>query len=142
MPTGSVPPPIVKTFLLCKQAGIDEHKHLILVSPLASIIVKACPMTAMMAVYMRLTAIRADFEIALQLTNPDGTLGQRLILPSRTGHSDPAGSPIFCWMGQRFNFPMPGRYDIEVLFDGQEAYTDSLLVTLSSTPQTQPPENV
>jgi hypothetical protein len=133
MNSGGIPPPIVKAFLLCGDAGLDAQRRFVLIDPLVSFRVRAFPMDLKLTVYMRLTAVRSDFQLVLEITNPDGTRGKPVPLPSQTGHRDPFASPGYCWQGQPFHFPHAGRYEIAVMIDGQEVYTDSILVSLAGS---------
>ena len=126
-------------FLLCRDAGLDPQDRLILIQPVVHFLVRAFPIELSLSVFMRLTAVRADFQVLLELTNPDGSRGQPVHLPSKTGHRDPFTTPGYCWQGQPFHFPQPGRYEIAVVIDGQEAYSDSILVELLPSASGQKP---
>jgi hypothetical protein len=114
--------PVVKSFLVCREIFQDARSQdHILIAPLASLCAHQFPCVVPVNLYAQLTSGHGVYHPALQLLDVEGRAvwGQTMEPPFE--EKDPLSIRILTFLGIHLCVPRPGKYDLALLLNGEEA---------------------
>ncbi len=120
-------PPLAQSFVVCREIIEDCRSHeFVLIGPFTAIIAPQFPLAARLSVYAHLTCGHGEYDMALQLWDTEDRALWQWQSPTPIRLSSPLDQHRFSLYDAVLKFPAAGRYDLQLLANGQEVARHAL----------------
>ena len=126
------PKPVANTFVVCRELFQDQQgKEIIIIGPAVEVPAPQYPFIASMNAFGLFTSLRGSYRLKLQLEDGEGGAVWSHEMPQALQNTDPLVTVQVCFTNLPTCLPKPGKYDMVLLANGEEAarYTFSAALT-------------
>jgi hypothetical protein len=129
------PTPVVRNFLLCREIFQDaSSQEYILVGPAVNLLSSQFPFVGTASFFAQVTSLRGSYHLALQLQSEEGDVIWTNKLDPPLQRQDPLQISSLAFLKMAVFIPKPGRYDLVLLANDEEAARYPILTGFPTPP--------